>query len=126
MRQFSQERFVQELCCDSFAMASTSRPYSSLRTSSRALVWDPGSTESIAQRSHRPRTAPVVSLGTRQQLRSQLHVILHYKRLSVSTWACFRYKAHIEGLVWHMSKQDTLIKIVPDIGTVIEATPEEE
>ena len=78
LRQFSQERFVQELCCDSFAMASTSRPYSSLRTSSRALVWDPGSTESAAQHSCRSSAALVVSLGMRQQLRSPLHVILHY------------------------------------------------
>ena len=74
-----QERFIQELSCDSFATASASRPYSSLRTSSCTLVWDP---------------------GTRQLLCSPLHMILHYKRFSASMWACFWYKAHTKGLVW--------------------------
>ena len=74
LSRFCQEHFVQELCCDSFATASASRPYSSLRTSSHALVWDSGST-----------------------------IAWHYKRVSASTWACFWYKAHIEGLVWHCS-----------------------
>ena len=73
LSQFCQERFVQELCCDSFAMASTSWPYSCLRMSSCALVWDPGSTESAVEHSRRLRAAPVVSLGIqmRQQLCSQ-------------------------------------------------------
>ena len=46
LSRFCQERFIQELCCASFATVSTGWPYSSLRTSSHALVWDPGSTES--------------------------------------------------------------------------------
>ena len=62
------------LCCDLSPTASASQSYSSLRTSS---------------------THP--DLGTRQELYSPLHVILH------SFWACFQYKAHIEGLVWHCS-----------------------
>ena len=33
--RYCQERFIQELCCNSFATASASWPYSSLRTSSR-------------------------------------------------------------------------------------------
>ena len=44
LRRFRQERFVQELCCSSFATATASRPYSGLGTSSHALGWDPGST----------------------------------------------------------------------------------
>ena len=44
LSRFRQERFVQELCCSSFATATASRPYSGLGTSSRALGWDPGST----------------------------------------------------------------------------------
>ena len=51
MSRFRQERFVQELCCDSFATANAIRPYSSLRTSSCTLVWDPGS---AAQRRSTP------------------------------------------------------------------------
>ena len=83
-----------------FATVSTSWPYSSLRTSSRALVWDPSCWSGI----------PVVSLGIRmrQQLRSPLHMILHYKRVSVSMWACFRYKAHIEGLMWYCLRDQQL------------------
>ena len=44
LSRFRQERFIQELCCSSFATATASRPYSGLGTSSRTLGWDPGST----------------------------------------------------------------------------------
>ena len=37
LSRFRQERFIQELCCSSFATATASRPYSGLGTSSRAL-----------------------------------------------------------------------------------------
>ena len=50
LSRFRQERFVQELCCSSFATATASRPYSGLGTSSRALGWDPGSTGRSAAR----------------------------------------------------------------------------
>ena len=43
-----QERFVLELCCDSFARASPSRP-SGLGMSSRALVWDPDLRSTVAR-----------------------------------------------------------------------------
>ena len=41
LSRFHQECFVKKLCCDLFGTASASRPYSSLRTSSHALDWDP-------------------------------------------------------------------------------------
>ena len=63
LSRFCQERFIQELCCDLFAMAIASQPYSCLRTSSHALVWDPGDPGSAVQRSRRPHAARVVSLG---------------------------------------------------------------
>ena len=52
LSRFRQERFVQELCCSSFATATASRPYSGLGTSSRALGWDPGSTGRSAAAGH--------------------------------------------------------------------------
>ena len=59
-------------------MASTSWPYSSLRTSWHALVW-------------------------RRDNNCVHHCTWSYtiKRVFASMWACFWYKAHIEGLVWH-------------------------
>ena len=44
-------------------MAIASQPYSSLGTSSHALVWDPGDPGSAVQCSCRPHAARVVSLG---------------------------------------------------------------
>ena len=56
LSRFRQERFIQELCCSSFATATASRPYSGLGTSSCALGWDPGSTAAAgrAPASHIP------------------------------------------------------------------------
>ena len=42
LSRFRQERFVQELCCSSFATATADRPYSGLGTSPHTLGWDPG------------------------------------------------------------------------------------
>ena len=72
MSLFHQEHFIQELCCHSFATASTSRPYSSLRTSSCSLVWDPESTKSAAQHSRRPHATPVPSIGIQKSDREHI------------------------------------------------------
>ena len=78
---------------------------------------------------------PWSGLGSqdREQLRSPLHVILHYKRVSASTWACFQHKALIEGLVWHCSRdrrlqevkfrylyQNAFIRACPNCGSQIQ------
>ena len=71
LSRFRQERFVQELCCSSFATATASRPYSGLGTSSRALGWDPGSTgRSAAQsmfNSNEARPHPLADHSGRQE-----------------------------------------------------------
>ena len=81
-------------------MPSSSQPYSSLRMSSRALVWDSGNTVSAAQRSCRLSAALVVSLGTRQQLCSSLHVILHY----IHGQYC--YNIYVQACMVHTCIQD--------------------
>jgi len=59
LSRFHQERFTQELCCDSFAMAIASWPYSNLRiTPWSGILW-----VRAALRSRRPHATPVVSLG---------------------------------------------------------------
>ena len=57
-------------------------PYSSLRTSSHAVVWDPSYWDETT-----------IAFTIARDL-----------TLSASLWACFRYKAHIEGLIWHSTK----------------------
>ena len=54
LSRFRQKCFIQEIIILQFVChGSASRPYSKLKTSSRILVWDPGSTESAAQHSRR-------------------------------------------------------------------------
>ena len=90
---FCQERFVQVLCCNLFAKASASRPYSSLRTGSRTLH------------------------GLRA--RQQFIAFIVTRDISASTWVCFRQQQELIEIQGICTKMLVFFRACPNCGSQI-------